>query len=81
MKLLLLVSIGFIIFFSAGCASKEFTLNKIICPSNINQEQMQADLTQCRYYDLDAINKSSKAPITIECQKCLENKGYKIEKE
>lgn len=65
--------------FGIGCAQKQFTVNGLICPEGRTEERIRADFTECRYYDLEAAAKASKAPITVECQKCLESKGYKIE--
>lgn len=62
-----------------GCAQKHLTVNGLICPAGHSDELIKADFAECRYYDLDAAAKASKAPITVECQKCLESKGYKIE--
>lgn len=62
-----------------GCAEKQFVINGLICPEGRTEDRIRADFTECRYYDLEAAAKASKAPITIECQKCLESKGYKIE--
>ena len=63
---------------AAGCA-KQFTINGLICPAGHSDELIKADFSECHYYDLDAATKASRPPITIECQKCLESKGYKIE--
>jgi major membrane immunogen (membrane-anchored lipoprotein) len=65
---------------AVGCANKRLTVNGLICPTGHSDELIKADFAECHYYDLDAIAKASQAPITIECQKCLESKGYKIEK-
>lgn len=62
-----------------GCAHKQLVVNGMICPEGHTQELVKSDLAECHYYDLDAAAKASKAPITVECQKCLESKGYKIE--
>jgi uncharacterized membrane protein len=51
----------------------------MICPAGKTEDRIMADFQECRYYDLKAAEKASKAPITVECQKCLESKGYKIE--
>lgn len=63
----------------SGCAEKQISINGLICPAGKTEENIKADFQECRYYDLKAATEASKAPITVECQKCLENKGYKIE--
>lgn len=63
----------------SGCAEKQVALNGVICPSGKTEERIKADFEECRYYDLKAATEASRAPITVECQKCLENKGYRIE--
>ncbi len=63
----------------SGCAEKQLVVNGMICPLGVNEERVHADFTECRVYDLEAATKASRAPITVECQKCLESKGYKIE--
>ena len=63
----------------SGCAEKQLVINGLICPAGRSEELVKADFQECRYYDLEAATKASKAPMTIECQKCLEGKGYKIE--
>lgn len=62
-----------------GCAEKQIALNGLICPAGKTQDRIDADLQECRYYDLKAASQASKAPISVECQKCLESKGYRIE--
>ena len=64
---------------TSGCAEKQLTVNGMICPAGVSEERMRADFAECRYYDLEVASKASKAPMTIECQKCLESKGYRIE--
>jgi hypothetical protein len=63
-----------------GCAQKHLVVNGLICPAGHSDELVKADFAECRYYDLEAAAKASKGPITVECQKCLESKGYTIEK-
>lgn len=63
----------------SGCAQKQLIVNGLVCPAGRTEELVQADFQECRYYDMEAAAKASKAPMSIECQKCLENKGYKIE--
>ena len=63
----------------SGCAEKQITVNKLICPAGKTEERIKADFEECRYYDLKAARDASKAPITVECKTCLEKKGYKIE--
>lgn len=65
--------------FMSGCADKHIAINGVICPAGTSEDRIKADFEECRYYDLKAATEASKAPITVECQKCLENKGYKIE--
>ncbi|MBN2869720.1 MAG: hypothetical protein JXK04_02055 [Campylobacterales bacterium] len=71
-----IVSMGL---FAGGCAEKQLVVNGMICPANINEERVRADFAECRVYDLEAASRASKAPLSIECQKCLESKGYKVE--
>ncbi len=63
----------------SGCAEKEIAINGLICPAGKTEENIKSDFQECRYYDLKAATEASKAPITVECQKCLESKGYRIE--
>ncbi|AFV96411.1 MULTISPECIES: hypothetical protein [unclassified Sulfuricurvum] len=63
----------------SGCAEKQIAVNGVICPAGKTEERIKADFQECRYYDLKAATEASRAPITVECQKCLENKGYRIE--
>ncbi len=63
----------------SGCAEKQLVVNGMICPANVNEERIRADFAECRVYDLEAATKASRAPLSIECQKCLESKGYKVE--
>jgi hypothetical protein len=77
-KSLFLAAIATIVLFSA-CAEKQVALNGVICPAGKTEERIKADFEECRYYDLKAATEASRAPITVECQKCLENKGYRIE--
>lgn len=65
--------------FISGCAEKNLAVNGMICPAGKTEERVKADFEECRYYDLKAASEASKAPITVECQKCLESKGYRIE--
>ncbi|MDD5052122.1 MAG: hypothetical protein PHO27_05240 [Sulfuricurvum sp.] len=67
------------IIFLNGCAEKKVAINGLICPAGKTEDRIKSDFEECRYYDLKAIGEASKAPITIECKTCLENKGYKIE--
>jgi len=77
-KSLFVGAIAAIILLSA-CAEKQVALNGVICPAGKTEERIKADFQECRYYDLKAASEASKAPITVECQKCLESKGYRIE--
>lgn len=65
----------------SGCAEKQLTFNKMICPVGRDDVHIKADLSACRYYDLKEADKASFPTITIECKECLEKKGYKILKE
>ncbi len=77
-KSLFLGAIATLVLLSA-CANKQVALNGVICPAGKTEERIKADFEECRYYDLKAATEASRAPITVECQKCLENKGYRIE--
>lgn len=79
MKTTLLITAISALLFLSGCAEKQLIVNGMICPAGHTEELIQADFKECRYYDLKAATEASKAPITIECQKCLESKGYKVE--
>lgn len=79
MKKLLFFSFITALLSIAGCAEKTMSFNGMICPAGKTEENIKADFQECRYYDLQAASKASRAPITVECQKCLENKGYRIE--
>ena len=79
MKTFLLLGITAGILLLSGCADKEIAINGMICPAGKTEDRIKADFEECRYYDLKAAGEASKAPITIECQKCLESKGYKVE--
>lgn len=76
-SLLLGIAVGMLLL--GGCAEKEIAINGMICPAGKTEDRIKADFEECRYYDLKAAGEASKAPITIECQKCLESKGYKVE--
>lgn len=79
-KKIVMALVFFLTLIAAGCAEKEMSINGMICPPNgVNEDRIQSDLRECRYYDMEAVAKASRAPITVECQKCLESKGYKIE--
>lgn len=73
--------LGFIttVLMIGGCAQKAMSFNGMICPAGKTEENIKADFQECRYYDLEAATKASLAPMSIECQKCLENKGYRVE--
>lgn len=64
----------------SGCAEKQLTFNKMICPAGYDDARIKADFSACRYYDLKDADKASVPTITIECKECLEKKGYTIEK-
>ncbi len=65
--------------FGSGCAEKQLVINGMICPASVTEDRARADFAECRYYDLEAATRASQAPMSIECQKCLESKGYRIE--
>lgn len=79
MKKNLLLALAAATLLLSACAEKEMTFNGMICPAGKTEDRIKADFQECRYYDLKAAGEASKAPITVECQKCLESKGYKIE--
>jgi len=79
MKLVLLLgALGAMAFI--GCAEKQLVVNGLICPAGHSEELVKADFRECKVYDLEAATNASKAPLSVECQRCLENKGYRIEK-
>ncbi|MEA3523855.1 MAG: hypothetical protein U9R50_12890 [Campylobacterota bacterium] len=62
-----------------GCATKDFTVNGLICPDNYTEQMVRSDLSECKYYDQkDALN-SAKPKLSTQCQECLIEKGYEIE--
>lgn len=79
MKKSLLLGIFATALLISGCAEKQIAINGMICPAGKTEDRIKADFQECRYYDLKAATEASRAPITVECQKCLESKGYKIE--
>ena len=79
MKKILFLTLTAATLLISGCAEKQITFNGMICPAGKTEDLVKADFQECRYYDLKAATEASKAPITVECQKCLESKGYKIE--
>lgn len=62
-----------------GCAEKAMSFNGMICPAGKTEDRIKADFQECRYYDLEAASQASRSPMSIECQKCLESKGYRVE--
>ncbi|MBD3806044.1 hypothetical protein [Sulfuricurvum sp.] len=80
MHKILLFSLSTAALLVSGCAEKkQITVNGLICPAGKTKENINADFQECRYYDLRAATEASKAPLTVECRKCLESKGYRIE--
>lgn len=79
MKKILFLTLTSLTLLTSGCAEKQMSFNGMICPAGKTEDLIKADFQECRYYDLKAATEASKAPITVECQKCLESKGYKIE--
>lgn len=79
MKKILFLTLTAATLLISGCADKQMSFNGMICPAGKTEDRIMADFQECRYYDLKAAGEASKAPITVECQKCLESKGYKIE--
>lgn len=79
MKKILFLTLTALTLLISGCAEKQISFNGMICPAGKTEDLIKADFQECRYYDLKAATEASKAPITVECQQCLENKGYKIE--
>ncbi|MDP2849994.1 MAG: hypothetical protein Q8M43_02285 [Sulfuricurvum sp.] len=79
MKKILFLTLTAATLLISGCAQKQMSFNGMICPAGKTEDLIKADFQECRYYDLKAATEASKAPITVECQQCLENKGYKIE--
>ncbi|RUM62697.1 MAG: hypothetical protein DSZ03_06180 [Sulfurimonas sp.] len=79
MKRLTLMVSAFLLLWHSGCSSKNITVNGIICPAGHSEEMIQNDFRECRYYDMKAIEKSSRPKIDEECLRCLEDKGYILE--
>jgi len=64
-----------------GCSSKRITVNGLMCPEGYSTPQQTVkDFTQCQYYDEKKAAEASHSPINPECIKCLEEKGYELEK-
>jgi len=65
----------------SACNSKRITVNGLICPEGYSTPQQTVkDFTQCRYYDEKKAAEASMSPLSPECIKCLEKKGYELEK-
>jgi hypothetical protein len=79
MKKILFIALAAATLLISGCAEKQMSFNGMICPAGKTEDLIKADFQECRYYDLKAAAEASKAPISVECKQCLENKGYKIE--
>jgi hypothetical protein len=79
MKKILFLTLTAATLLISGCAQKQMSFNGMICPAGKTEDLIKADFQECRYYDLKAAAEASKAPISVECKQCLENKGYKIE--
>lgn len=63
-----------------GCATKRVTFNGLICPAGHNDSMIKDDLRECRYYDMEAIEKASEPKkFDKECLQCLIGKGYEVE--
>ncbi len=63
----------------AGCATKNFTVNGLICPDNHTEQMVRNDLSECKYYDQKDAAMSATPKLSGECQECLIKKGYEIE--
>ncbi len=79
MKALSITLLPIALLICSGCSSKNITVNGLICPSGHSEEMIQNDFQECRYYDMEAIEKSSRPKIDEECLRCLEEKGYILE--
>jgi len=65
---------------AAGCTTKHFTVNGLICPEGHTDQMVRHDLSECRYYDQDAAARASRPPrLEQECLECLKARGYELE--
>lgn len=65
---------------SAGCTTKHFTVNGLVCPEGHTEQMVKRDLTECRYYDQEDAARSARPPrLDPECVECLKKRGYEIE--
>ncbi len=79
MKARTLIAVPLSLLLYSGCSSKTITVNGLICPEGHSEEMIQNDFKECRYYDMKAIETSSRPKIDEECLRCLEEKGYILE--
>lgn len=79
MKPIILLTAAISALIVAGCSQKQLVVNGMICPAGHSEELVRSDFKECRVYDIEAATKASKGPLSIECQKCLVDKGYRIE--
>ena len=71
--------LGTMLLLLAACSSTKLDINGLICPEDLSMNQVQKDLSQCRYYDEKRAAEASQSPIKVECRECLEEKGYRLE--
>ncbi len=77
MKLLYISFLALIILTS--CSRKNITINGLICPDKHTEQMVQRDLSECHYYDQQAIENSTTPKLSDECKECLIKRGYEIE--
>ena len=68
-----IISIISLLWLFLGCESR-LTFNSLVCPTN-DENVIISDLTQCKVYDLEAVDKAMLDP---NCKQCLEEKGYRV---
>ena len=65
-----------------GCSGKYVRVGGMMCPEGYNQDQVNRDMQECRFYgeaeDEAAAKASYPKKVDVECVKCLEEKGYNI---
>ena len=65
-----------------GCSGKNIRVGGMMCPAGYDQQRIDQDLRECRFYGPNEQEAAQKASlpkeVEPECIRCLEKKGYKI---
>lgn len=68
--------------FLGGCSTKNIRIGGMMCPEGYTQEQINQDLSECRFYGEQEQREAQKAAfpkeVQPECIECLEAKGYEL---